>query len=318
MRVLVVEDHKELAATIAVGLRREGMAVDIAFDGEDALAPRRRRQLRRRSCSTATCRSSTATTSAARSSRAGSRSRVLMLTAADTIERPCRRPRPRRRRLPRRSRSRSPSSSRASAPSRAATSPPCTPILVARRPPPRHRPARRDPRRPPARAQPEGARRARAAARGRRRAVSAEELLARAWDEYADPFSSVVKVTISRLRRKLGDPPLIETVPHAGYRIAGVTRRRARDSRRWPRVRLPRTDDPAAADARSTAALPLLRRRAARHHLRARPRTSTRGNFFISVRHGRRWSTSSVDGRRRSRSAPACESHTAGRHRRCR
>ncbi|HEY2073352.1 MAG TPA: response regulator, partial [Gaiellaceae bacterium] len=37
MRVLVVEDHKELAATIAVGLRREGMAVDIAFDGEDAL-----------------------------------------------------------------------------------------------------------------------------------------------------------------------------------------------------------------------------------------------------------------------------------------
>ena len=37
MRVLVVEDHKELAATIAVGLRREGMAVDIASDGEDAL-----------------------------------------------------------------------------------------------------------------------------------------------------------------------------------------------------------------------------------------------------------------------------------------
>ncbi len=37
VRVLVVEDHKELAATIAVGLRREGMAVDIAFDGEDGL-----------------------------------------------------------------------------------------------------------------------------------------------------------------------------------------------------------------------------------------------------------------------------------------
>jgi len=37
MRVLVVEDHRELAATIAVGLRREGMAVDIVFDGEDAL-----------------------------------------------------------------------------------------------------------------------------------------------------------------------------------------------------------------------------------------------------------------------------------------
>jgi DNA-binding response OmpR family regulator len=50
-------------------------------------------------------------------------------------------------------------------------------------------------------------------------AVSPEELLARAWDEVADPFSNVVKVTISRLRRKLGDPPLIETVPTAGYRI---------------------------------------------------------------------------------------------------
>jgi DNA-binding response OmpR family regulator len=49
--------------------------------------------------------------------------------------------------------------------------------------------------------------------------VSAERLLERAWDEHADPFSNVVKVTISRLRRKLGDPPVIETVPHAGYRI---------------------------------------------------------------------------------------------------
>ena len=51
------------------------------------------------------------------------------------------------------------------------------------------------------------------------RAVSAEELLERAWDEMADPFSTAVKVTISRLRRKLGEPTLIETVPQAGYRI---------------------------------------------------------------------------------------------------
>jgi DNA-binding response OmpR family regulator len=50
-------------------------------------------------------------------------------------------------------------------------------------------------------------------------ALSAEEILARAWDETADPFSNVVKVTISRLRRKLGDPPLIETVPGGGYRV---------------------------------------------------------------------------------------------------
>jgi DNA-binding response OmpR family regulator len=53
----------------------------------------------------------------------------------------------------------------------------------------------------------------------RGRVVSAEELLERVWDEQSDPFSSAVKVTISRLRSKLGDPPLIETVPRAGYRI---------------------------------------------------------------------------------------------------
>jgi DNA-binding response OmpR family regulator len=51
------------------------------------------------------------------------------------------------------------------------------------------------------------------------RAVSAEELLQRVWDEFADPFTSAVKITISRLRAKLGDPPLIETAPKAGYRI---------------------------------------------------------------------------------------------------
>jgi len=58
-----------------------------------------------------------------------------------------------------------------------------------------------------------------AAAQGR--AVSAEELLERVWDEFADPFTTAVKITISRLRAKLGDPPLIETVPKAGYRIGG-------------------------------------------------------------------------------------------------
>jgi DNA-binding response OmpR family regulator len=49
--------------------------------------------------------------------------------------------------------------------------------------------------------------------------VSAEELLDRAWDEMADPFTSAVKMTVYRLRAKLGDPPLIETVPQAGYRL---------------------------------------------------------------------------------------------------
>jgi DNA-binding response OmpR family regulator len=51
------------------------------------------------------------------------------------------------------------------------------------------------------------------------RVVSAEELLERVWDEAADPFTATVKITISRLRTKLGDPPVIQTVAKAGYRI---------------------------------------------------------------------------------------------------
>src|SRR5215468_9501813 len=85
MRVLVVEDHKELAATIAVGLRRDGMAVDIAFDGQQALDRAAGdcydvivldRDLPRLH-GDEVCRSLVAR---------GSRSRVLMLTAADTVE----------------------------------------------------------------------------------------------------------------------------------------------------------------------------------------------------------------------------------------
>jgi DNA-binding response OmpR family regulator len=51
------------------------------------------------------------------------------------------------------------------------------------------------------------------------RVVSAEELLAQVWDESADPFTSTVKTTVGRLRAKLGDPPVIETVREAGYRV---------------------------------------------------------------------------------------------------
>src|SRR5579862_5532343 len=85
MRVLIVEDHKELAATIAVGLRREGMAVDIVFDGEQALRRSSRddydvilldRDLPKLHGDDV-CRALVAQ---------GSTSRVLMLTAADTIE----------------------------------------------------------------------------------------------------------------------------------------------------------------------------------------------------------------------------------------
>ncbi len=51
------------------------------------------------------------------------------------------------------------------------------------------------------------------------RVVSAEELLERVWDENADPFTNVVRVTIMTLRRKIGDPPLIDTVAGVGYKI---------------------------------------------------------------------------------------------------
>jgi DNA-binding response OmpR family regulator len=49
--------------------------------------------------------------------------------------------------------------------------------------------------------------------------LSGEELLTRVWDENADPFTAAVRVTMSSLRRKLGKPPLIETLPGVGYRI---------------------------------------------------------------------------------------------------
>ena len=49
--------------------------------------------------------------------------------------------------------------------------------------------------------------------------VSAEDLLEQAWDEHADPFTHVVRVTMMTLRKKLGDPPIVHTVPRAGYRI---------------------------------------------------------------------------------------------------
>src|SRR5580704_18304635 len=51
------------------------------------------------------------------------------------------------------------------------------------------------------------------------RTVSAEEMLERVWEDSADPFTHAVKVTMSRLRTKLGEPGVIETVPRAGYRI---------------------------------------------------------------------------------------------------
>ncbi|MFE4657035.1 response regulator transcription factor [Streptomyces hydrogenans] len=50
--------------------------------------------------------------------------------------------------------------------------------------------------------------------------LSTEELLEQVWDENADPFTHTVTVTVGRLRRKLGDPPVITTTPGVGYRVA--------------------------------------------------------------------------------------------------
>jgi len=55
-------------------------------------------------------------------------------------------------------------------------------------------------------------------------ALSAERLLEQAWDENVDPFTNTVRVTIARLRRKLGEPDVIHTTPGAGYSITDAPR----------------------------------------------------------------------------------------------
>ncbi len=90
-----------------------------------------------------------------------------------------------------------------------------------RGPGPGSRTAGGDSRRAEAGADPEGGRRAGMPAAGHGRPVSAEELPQRVWDEAADPFTTTVKTTIGRLRAKLGDPPVIQTVRDSGYRIGG-------------------------------------------------------------------------------------------------
>jgi DNA-binding response OmpR family regulator len=217
MRVLVIEDDRELAEAIGVGLRREQMAVDLAFDGEAGLEramvhgydviildrdlPGRHgdevcAQLIQQRC----------------------RSRVLMLTAAATIGDRVDGlglgaddylPKPfafaelvaRIRALFRRAQ------------------PALPPVLQCGdlRVDPARRSASRGGRPLDLGPKEFGALELLLAAQGR--VVPAEELLERVWDEMADPFTTSVKVTISRLRRKLGAPPVIETIAQAGYRI---------------------------------------------------------------------------------------------------
>ncbi|MFJ8794699.1 response regulator transcription factor [Streptomyces sp. NPDC102462] len=217
MRVLVVEDHAELAQSVARVLRRQGMAVDVAYDGTDALE----RTVAVEYDVVVLDRDLPGVHGDEVCSRLAAQpehARVLMLTASSTIADRVEGfnlgaddylPKPfayaelvaRIRALGRRSQ------------------PALPPVLV-------HGDLRLDPaRRIATRASQRLALTPKElavleyllAAQGR--VVSAEELLERVWDEAADPFTTTVKATINRLRPKLGDPPLIETVPRGGYRI---------------------------------------------------------------------------------------------------
>ncbi len=217
MRVLVIEDDQELAETVAAGLRHARMAVDVAVDGEAGL----RRALLNDYDVIVLDRDLPGLHGdevCARLVDAGGRSRVLMLTAAattddligglglgadDYLPKPFDFP---------------VLVARIGALARRAQ-PSIPPVLqagdvvldAAKR-----SASRAD--RPLALTPKEfGVLELLLAAQGR--VVSAEELLARVWDEAADPFTASVKVTISRLRTKLGEPPLIQTVAKAGYRI---------------------------------------------------------------------------------------------------
>ena len=218
MRVLVVEDHQELAEAVAAGLRREGMAVDVSFDGDSALDRASWTDydvivLDRDLPGTHGDQVCTALTAA------GKTTRILMLTASATIADRVDGltlgaddylPKPfafaeliaRIRALGRRSQ------------------PAAPPLLVCGdlRLDPARRGGVRAGRRLPLTAKEMAVLELLMAARGA--VVSAEQMLERAWDEHADPFTATVKVTISRLRAKLGDPPAIETVDRRGYRIA--------------------------------------------------------------------------------------------------
>ena len=216
MRVLVIEDDGELAEAIADGLRLEGMAVDTALDGDRGLE---HAQVNDYDVIALDRDLPGVPGDEVCAKLAGTvRARILMLTAAGTIEDRVEGldrgaddylPKPfafaelvaRLRALARRSQ------------------PAIPPVLTSRglALDPARRVASRHGERLDLGPKELAVLELLMAAGGR--VVSAEELLERAWDEMADPFSTAVKVTVSRLRRKLGDPPVIETVAQAGYRI---------------------------------------------------------------------------------------------------
>ncbi len=217
MRVLVVEDEQVLADAIAMGLRRAAMAVDVAYDGAGALERTSvndydvvilDRDLPKVHGDDV-CRQLVASETSAR---------ILMLTAAaelddkvmglaigadDYLAKPFAFAEliARVRALGRRS------------------SPPLPPVLE--RAGIRLDPSRREVTRdgsPIVLTNKEFAV-LEVLMRAQGTVVSAEQLLEKAWDEYIDPFTNVVRVTMMTLRRKLGDPSVIETVAGAGYRL---------------------------------------------------------------------------------------------------
>jgi DNA-binding response OmpR family regulator len=197
MRVLVVEDHATLAGRIAQGLRQAGLAVDAVHDGAAAVEAAGQTSydviVLDRDLPVVhgdqVCRT-----------LAGSGPRILMLTAAAQVEDRFAELVARVRALSRRA-------------------PPTPPVLrrgdlsLDRA---RHRASRGS--RPLSLTRKEfGILEMLLAADGA--LVSAEELLEHVWDADVDPFSNIVSVTMTRLRRKLADPPLIETVIGKGYRM---------------------------------------------------------------------------------------------------
>lgn len=218
MRVLIVEDERDLAAAIARGLRREGYAVDVSYDGGDALERAAVNSydvvLLDRDLPVVhgdeVCRELTAS---------GSGARVLMLTAAASLEERVdgldlgaddylAKPfefdelKARIRALGRRS-----------APAR----PPVLNRAGVELDPARHRVARDA---KPIDLSPKEFAVLEVLLAADGAVVSAEELLERAWDDSIDPFTNVVRVTMMTLRKRLGEPPVIETVVGSGYRIA--------------------------------------------------------------------------------------------------
>ena len=217
MRVLVIEDDQELAETVAAGLRHARMAVDVAFDGETGLA----RALVNDYDVIVLDRDLPGLHGdqvCARLVDGGGRSRLLMLTAAatnhdlidglglgadDYLPKPFDFP---------------VLVARIGALARR-TQPSIPPVLrvgdvvldTAKRS------ARRAGLPLPLTPTEFGVLEQLLAAQGR--VVSAEELLARVWDENANPFTGTVKITVSRLRAKLGEPPVIRTVAKGGYRV---------------------------------------------------------------------------------------------------